>query len=1228
MNSKVQVNPGPLDYLTVGWLTPLIKQGYKKPITQEDLYELADKDKAEALSNKFDGFWKQYRKHIASPTEVKRPKLIWTFMRMILGPELINLSLALAFLLFAIQIGSACMMSLESMTARRMSQIVNSAMIGAIYEKSLRLNLKSRQEFSEGKIMNLVNQDVNTIISTIGVVDGLIVLPFQFISTIFLLYNLIGTSCFASIGIMVFIAIYTSIISPNVGKYYSKWIRDADTRIKALREFLYGIKVVKFRAIEDYFRKRINDARSTQLHSLKMFNVVLASLQISVGASTMVMVVVSLSIYSYLGNEMDVAIIFPAIMYFDALGTPFNTMTFAVSSAVSGAKSMNRVQEFLCAEELDPSETSVVESELVAIKLKDVTWKWEDVESEGSKVETAQNGYIPLATEEAESDVNTDTFSLKSLNLEIEKGSLIGIVGAVGAGKSTLLSSLIGETNRMGGEVAVSGKLAYCPQQPWILTGSVEKNILFNQPLDQDRMNEVANVCGLSSDLKVFSDGFKTEIGESGVNVSGGQKSRLGLARALYSGSDIYLLDDPLAALDAHVGKNVFADAIKGYLGDKTVLLVTHQLQFLQQVDKVLVLQDGHISEFGKFDDLVNKPNGTLKKMMESYKLETEEEAESVETTTEESEVVGKKEDAQNFIAAEEKNEGGIKFDVYKRYFAAMGHPFFPFLQIFMTLMMLVVLIIQPFWLVYWSKAEDQATNLYYLYVYAFLGFLYVVAYGNVFLVIYHKLAMEGLYRAPLYFFEQNPIGRIINRLISDVRGLDRSLASVVLNLSLSFARLTSTLILASQSTYYILPSNVELKRLQSIQKSPLDAHINETLSGLASVRAFKQQYQFVQTQRKLMDEYLVSVYMYFSLSVWFSFRMKILSTFVTLFISLVASQSKDSSSDFAAAVGIALTSASGLTSLVSNLLNQLGQVEAEANAVERLDYYAYSLPKEGDLHLDTDPCVEEWPSNGEMEIKDLELCYQSRPDFAVIKELSFKMKAGEKVGVVGRTGSGKSTLVSAFFRILEPTKGNIILDGQDISKLGLATLRRRIQMIPQDPVLFQGTFRTNLDFSGEFTDEQLWESLEYSGLKPYVSELTEKLDSPITANGDNLSVGQRQLVCLSRSILMKPKFLVMDEATAAIDGDSDKLIQKAIKEHFSKTTIISIAHRLNTIADFDRVLVLDAGRMVEYDAPYTLLQKPDSLFSQLVDATGTANAELLRDIATKKYKSELLVDI
>ncbi|KAI8891598.1 P-loop containing nucleoside triphosphate hydrolase protein, partial [Globomyces pollinis-pini] len=523
-------------------------------------------------------------------------------------------------------------------------------------------------------------------------------------------------------------------------------------------------------------------------------------------------------------------------------------------------------------------------------------------------------------------------------------GSLIGIVGAVGAGKSTLLSSLIGETNRIGGEVAISGKLAYCPQQPWILTGSVEKNILFNQPLDQDRMNEVANLCGLSSDLKVFSDGFKTEIGESGVNVSGGQKSRLGLARALYSGSDIYLLDDPLAALDAHVGKNVFADAIKGYLGDKTVLLVTHQLQFLQQVDKVLVLQDGHISEFGKFDDLVNKPNGALKKMMESYKLETKEEAESVKTSTEESEVVGKKEEAQNFIAAEEKNEGGINFDVYKRYFAAMGHPFFPFLQIFMTLMMLALLVIQPFWLVYWSKAEDQATNLYYLYVYAFLGFLYVVAYGSTFAlciynvynasVIYHKLAMEGLYRAPLYFFEQNPIGRIINRLISDVRGLDRSLASVVLNLSLSFARLTSTLILASQSTYYILllfavlaliysyvflyfkASNVELKRLQSIQKSPLDAHINETLSGLASVRAFKQQYQFVQTQRKLMDEYLVSVYMYFSLGVWFSFRMKILSTFVTLFISLVASQSKDSSSDFAAAVGIALTSASGLTSL------------------------------------------------------------------------------------------------------------------------------------------------------------------------------------------------------------------------------------------------------------------------------------------------------------------------
>ncbi|KAI8896818.1 P-loop containing nucleoside triphosphate hydrolase protein [Globomyces pollinis-pini] len=1299
---KKTISPGPLGYLTLNWITPILKKGKLHPLENDDLYELQQKDKAEAISVHFDPFWNEFKAYQANPN-LPAPSFVKHMLIMILWPILgVNIFSALeilisiiqpkvlqqfllfiepgsqatilgnngyyiSILLFAMQFLQANFHSLSQTINRRVVQILRTAIVGAVYEKSLRLSPRARGTFSEGKIMNMVNQDINNILFAPQMFSMAWTVPLQLIMSLILLGGLIGASLWSSIAALVVIGGISMGVGPKIGHAFNGWFMGADDRIGTIREMLYGIKVIKYQAMEDFFRKKIAEKRLVQVLSLREVALFLGFVQGLGMVSPVILTVVTFTVYS-LGTPLTSSVVFPSLTYFNALVNPLMILGMLMGELPTTIKSIQRVSEFLLAEEgssTDDSPATEMDSK-VAVQLENVTWRWEESKAEGEedkkdqekesadqKDEKEKEGKASDKENEADEEPNqeVDAFHLRDLTLSVDKGTLVGICGSIGSGKSTFFSGLIGDCRKVNGISTIFGKIAFCSQQPWILTGTVEKNITFNLPKDDKKLQRVIEVCGLASDLAMFSDGVNTKIGESGVNLSGGQKARISLARALYFDADIYLLDDPIAALDAQVGREVFSNAIQSYLADKTVFLITHQLHYMQQVERVLVFADGKIVEDGSFTELNGKEGGLLQEMLSKYRFDDEVEEVKEKSKKESDEDLDNDEEGVDIIEAEEKAEGSVKLHVYKRYLNAIGSIWIQ-LPIYITCTLtLLGMVGAPLWLARWTGDLDESKNTFYLWGYAIIGSFYAAS-QIIFLMcaifasirasnFFHDNAINGLLRAPLQFFEANPIGRIINRLSNDVQSLDLGLVSVVMSFLLSaFSVFTSVVMIVQANYYFILlfvallaifysifqlyqPGNRDIKRINSIMKSPLDSHVSETLAGVSTVRAFKSETSFIEKERILMDESQAPNYIYFSLQIWLQYRLSILSSLVTFSIVLFASISNDRTAAFSATIGLALTYSSLLSFNLSQFLLSLGNGEAEMNSVERLDYYGTKLPVEAPLECESDPAEDVWPTEGAIEIKNLELAYPSRPDYSVIKNLSLKINAGEKIGVVGRTGSGKSTLVTALFRIMEAKSGSILIDNLDISKIGLFTLRTRMQIIPQDPILFKGTIRSNLDYSSRFSDAQLWEALEYSGLKEFVKGLTGQLESAIEANGENLSVGQRQLICLSRSILLKPKVLIMDEATASVDGESDTLIQNAINEHFGGSTIISIAHRLNTIAEFDRILVLDDGNLAEFDTPFNLLSIPTSIFSELANASGPANAEVILELAKKHHEQK-----
>ncbi|KAI9317828.1 P-loop containing nucleoside triphosphate hydrolase protein [Zopfochytrium polystomum] len=1158
---------------------------------------------------------------------------------------------------------------------------LRTVMVGAIYKKTLRPSGEAEKTFTQGRILNMINVDVEGIIRFADDAVSIPLTPVQVAVGVTLLHRLIDNAVFASLVVIVLTVSLQGLVLKSLASIQKKLYGASDARLKAIRELLYGVRAVKLHAWEPIFHRRIEGLRENQLAHLKSYNIVFMLSNSMGNVGPMLMPVVGL-LFQY----MDPAVVFPALSLYEILFLPFVSLApFSLASV-----SISRIRAFLFAAESNPLKTLPAENpsdaDAAAIAINGASFKWESVvpdgagpkgggdAKEGSGDKKASIGAAkgskpslrwpkPLGGGNARAekdaadvdggDAGADAAGpfFENLTLRIPRGKLTCVVGPVGSGKSSLLSAIIGEMAPVAAAtttpptpppVEIRGRMAYAPQQPWIVTDTVEGNIAFaggrpelaglGQAEREARMDAVIEAAMLKADLAALSAGRKTLIGEKGVNLSGGQQARLSLARAVYDDADIYLLDFPLSALDARVGTAGFSRRIKRALASKTVVLVTHQLHFLPFADHIVVMQKGRVVEEGKFEALVAKPDGALSGMMAGYGVHDGKDKGKASGASQsgvlgkEAALAGGTHDGQdmekeigedgddgdeeatgavgqddNIIKEEERETGTISKKVWLSFFRAVGG--WPLVATILTASAVnqAVGVVTSQSLTWWTdgKFNDSLGLAGYTKVYAgltaatILGLFTVsflaVAGGYTASKHYHKAAISRLMYAPMSFFESQPIGRILNRLSRDVDFIDQYLYLFYFSTMFYVLQLIAPLILLViyfpillaiivpiMGVYYVIglfyrTTKRELRRLESNY---------QTLAGLPTIRAFQAEDRFVARQR-------------------------VLAACITLTISLLGISGKVSPSS----IGLTLTTALSIIDIVGGLVKNYAMLESEMNSVERLEYYCTEIPNEAARALPTDP-DQSWPSAGEMVLSGLEVRYPSRPDHAVLKNISINVRAGEKIGVVGRTGSGKTTLLSAVFRLTEPTSGVISIDGRPTTELGLATLRSRLQIITQDPILFAGTVRFNLDIEERCTDAEIWAALDAAGLKDAVAEMPGKLDAMVEEGGSNLSVGQRQLMCLCRAILKK-------RAAAGA----------AIRAHFADATVVSVAHRLHTVAGFDRVLVLDGGRVAEFDAPAALLDKPKDaegaggVFRSMAEATGKENFEALRDAARKGYR-------
>ncbi|XP_073944725.1 probable multidrug resistance-associated protein lethal(2)03659 isoform X2 [Choristoneura fumiferana] len=894
--------------------------------------------------------------------------------------------------------------------------------------------------------------------------------------------------------------------------------------------------------------------------------------------------------------------------------------------------------------------------------------------------------------------------TLTDLSLTIKAGKLIAVIGPVGAGKSSLLHVLLRELPLVAGSVHVGGTVSYASQEPWLFAGSVRQNILFGQPMDRPRYNTVVRRCALDRDFSLLPHGDKTVVGERGVSLSGGQRARISLARAVYKRADIYLLDDPLSAVDAHVGRHLFESCLVGYLRNATRVLVTHQLTFLRDVDQIIILKNGTIAAAGSFEtlsasgldfasllargeeeerpttepaaaDLEESPHGSFRiRQMSIHSLS------SVDNLTATAPPEGGREEA------EMKSAGAVSAQVYGAYLSASGH------SLVVTLMVAIAILAQVFgsgsdwWTSYWVNLEEkQPQELMnrigsnppatleaiqnvtqsmlddvhyenslisrYECIYIYTGMvvaLVVISLLRSFMFFsmamrastrLHNKMFSAITRAPMRFFHVNPSGRILNRFSKDMGAVDEVLPAALLDVLQIGLSLTGIVVVVAVVNYWLLlptlliglvfyglrifylASSRSIKRLEGVTRSPVFSHLNASLQGITTIRAFGAQEALVREFDNHQDLHSSAWYLFIATSRAFGFWLDLVCVVYIAIVTLsflVLGQEVSGGN-----VGLAITQAISLTGMFQWGMRQSTELENQMTSVERIDEYS---------KIESEPPLQSpegkrpppsWPAEGRVEFRHMSL-YYAPGEPPVLRDLSLIILPREKVGIVGRTGAGKSSLINALFRLAK-VEGEIIIDGRETSALGLHELRSQISIIPQEPVLFSGTMRHNLDPFDEYPDHVLWRALEEVELKEAVMELAAGLSSHMSEGGGNFSVGQRQLVCLARAVVRRNRLLVLDEATANVDPQTDALIQTTIRNKFADCTVLTIAHRLHTVMDSDKVLVMDAGQMVEFDHPHILLSRPGGVLRGMVDQTGRAMADMLARIALQSYSKKQL---
>ncbi|KAL5483667.1 hypothetical protein EMCRGX_G020072 [Ephydatia muelleri] len=1142
---------------------------------------------------------------------------------------------------------------------------LRAALISEVYRKSLSVNLATLSHFSTGQVVNFMSTDTDRIVNFCQSFHQFWSLPIQIAVSLYLLYQQVGLAFLTGLVFCLLLIPINRWLAIKIGSLSTQMMAQKDKRVKLISEIIRGIRVIKFYAWERHFYNQIKGLRAAELRSLK-WRKYLDAMCVYFWATTPVLIsVLTFATYVLMGQELTAAKVFTSVALFNVLISPLNAFPWVINGLMEARVSVKRVQAYLNLPELDLSHYFVTNgmdqfgSEAVGVRNGSFCWRIQDCQEDGDVTE--------------QSDAGPMEWSLVDINISFNPGKLVGVVGKVGSGKSSLLAALTGEMWKKKGEVflsCLSQGVGLCTQEAWIQHATLKDNILFGKPFDADKYVAVILACALEKDLQTLPAGDLTEVGENGVTLSGGQKARVALARAVYQDKDVYFLDDPLAAVDAHVANHLFSQCIMGLLRTKTRVLCTHHVRFLYEADLIVVMDDGQIILSGppseilpQIQDKLVREGRMLRELdRESTPMLDEEPKRKVlyhkcvhatcDFFVQDIEPLGANIESNNegvLVMEEEKEVGVVSASVYKAYYIAVGYIMAPAILLSLFLMQ-GSKNTSDLWLAYWvsqpnggnSSSTNSTLNIwlysterenslisgstsysaedlqqqsvsdklqFYLSIYGALAFAnsvftlfraFVFAYGGIHAaVVLHRRLLSSILKAPVVFFDVTPIGRIINRFSSDVYAIDDSLPFILNILLAQVYSLLGTLVVTCYGLPYvailIVPLGMlyyqiqayyrvtsrELKRLSTVTLSPIYAHFSETLAGRLEIN-----------QRANYSSYVVSQ--------WLGIRLQMLGVIMVTCVSFIAVLEHHFGSINPGMVGLAISYSLSVTTLLSGAVTSFTETEKQMVSVERVEQYINGTPSEI-IEGSTETCLPtDWPSDGKVEFREAVLTYRKGLPPA-LQSTSFVIEGGEKIGVVGRTGAGKSSLFQALFRMVQLTSGTILIDGADISSVPLDRLRSSLTIIPQDPFLFSGTIQENLDPCNEHSEAELWSVLERCHLKTIVEQMGG-LFGEVTEKGSTFSLGQRQLLCLARALLMHAKIICIDEGTSSVDVQTDRQIQETIKAEFKSSTVITIAHRIETILNSDKILVMGNGEVKEYGSPSELQHNPHSLFTLLCE--------------------------
>ncbi|XP_055678761.1 probable multidrug resistance-associated protein lethal(2)03659 isoform X2 [Lutzomyia longipalpis] len=1307
--------------LTFWWLRNLFKLGLKRPIEEEDIYATLKHHKSSLLEGQFTRLWTDELKK-------KHPRFLNVILKSF-GPKIFGFGIIYTSLDTLMRVFQPlCLGGLVMYFAPGQKEITRNdafhyaagiiicslvpvltfhpfilyifqigmkirlACCALIYKKSLQLTKSVMEDGLSGHVINLMSNDVGKFDTGVSLIHDLWKGPVELIVLGTFIYREIGMAGLIGIAVMLSFVPLQIWIGRRAATYRLRTAKRTDKRVRFMNEIIQGVQVIKMYAWEKSFAKVVDAIRRKEIRAIRG-TLYIRGTCISFNLISRLCIFLSLISYVYFGNIFTARKVFTVTSYFNFLySSMLHFWSISLTQVAECLISVVRIQEFLQSPE---SKTDLFvrdyeheEQELLEKKVNGTNGATNDhvgrklANGEFEIAEVLQKRRIHSKTglkkgivfKQASAswcfDGKTKTTGISGIDLTVEPNSLCAVVGPVGAGKSTLLQVILGELELDDGLMTVTGKVSYASQEPWLFEGSVRRNILFVEEYDESRYKEVIRVCALERDLTMLPYGDATIVGERGISLSGGQRARVSLARAIYKKADIYLLDDPLSAVDTHVGKHIFDKCIKEFLKDKVCVLVTHQLQYLKDVNHAILMNVGHIETSGTFKELkTSKSYSLLANAIGDGAKEAKGKADGNED--EKKSKTGNNLANQPTTSKESQVVGAVGFQTYKSYFKSVESCWTVSVVCFLFLAAQVSMSGVDYFVSKWvnweesisyenqqrnattegtaegssSHDDEEAARRRFIYTYAIailslLGLTLSRSYSFFHMCLrasikLHDKLFRGLTRARMLFFNTNPSGRILNRFSKDIGCVDAQLPVAMMDCILFFLELIAIITLVAIVNYWLLlPTFVmsllfyllrhiyvntarSIKRVEALTRSPVFSHTNATLQGLATIRAFNAQQILTNEFDSHQDLNTSAWYLYLAttraFALWLELVCVLYITSVTMSFLVLGNDALGGN------VGLAITQVFNLIFMCQWGMRQTAELENQMTSVERVIEYA-EQPSEP--ATETEPKYRppvDWPHSGGLTFTNFTLRYA--PDGKdVLKDINITIKPREKIGIVGRTGAGKSSIIQALFR-LAFNDGIIEIDGINTETLGLHDLRSKISIIPQDPILFTGTLRHNLDPFEEKTDDDIWSALAQVELKEPVSHLPRGLDSKMSDGGSNFSMGQRQLVCLARAILRNNRILVLDEATANVDPETDRLIQTTIRNKFAQCTVLTIAHRLHTVMDSDRVLVVDAGRVVEFGHPYDLIQKSQGgFFRALVDETGPITSVQLIELAKRNF--------